>query len=158
MKLVLGILEAFTDLMSACAREAVSLCWPVWLVCEACVVGTALIWPALISVANALCWLARKASVVSAPGVRCEASAGRKMTDASDQDAQKSQPLFGPGSQSGEGKGELTAVCRKPGLRTARHPSQEKDGGEGKGKATYLTPGEHLSYGGPRCPLTFMQY
>ena len=27
----------------------------------------------------------------------------------------------------------------KPGLRTARHPSQEKDGGEGKGKATYLT-------------------
>ena len=25
-------------------------------------------------------------------------------------------------------KGELTAVCRKPGLRTARHPSQKKDG------------------------------
>ena len=38
-----------------------------------------------------------------------------------------------------EGKGELTAVCRKPGLRTTRHPSQEKDRGEGKGKATYLT-------------------
>ena len=44
-----------------------------------------------------------------------------------------------PGVGVGVGKGELTAVCRKPGLRTARHPSQEKDGGEGKGKATYLT-------------------
>ena len=33
----------------------------------------------------------------------------------------------------------MTVVCRKPGLRTTRHPSQEKDRGEGKGKATYLT-------------------
>ena len=46
------------------------------------------------------------------------------------------------GTRLSDGKGELTAVCRKPGLRTARHLSQKKDGGEGKGKSD--VPDTHL--------------
>ena len=50
--------------------------------------------------------------------------------------------------QALRGKRELTAVCRKPGLRTARHPSQEKDGGEGKGKATSQGKNPHQTLPG----------
>ena len=54
------------------------------------------------------------------------------------------------GTPNPKGKGELTAVCRKPGLRTARHLSQKKDGGEGKGKSD--VPDTHLLNPGKEPP------